>query len=143
MGQYYRVLNITKKEFIHPHKFGDGMKLLEFGASAEGTMCALALLLAEGNGRGGGDIDSSNPIIGSWARGQIVVAGDYADAESGSEDNLFAQSQNEPWVDISEKILSAMLDDRYLAASLAATFTRHMPDLSPELQVKLNKVKEE
>lgn len=79
MGQYYYIVNIDKKQYIHPHKFGDGLKLLEFGASGGGTMCGLAILLSCGNNRGGGDLRSEHPIIGSWAGDRIIVAGDYAD----------------------------------------------------------------
>jgi hypothetical protein len=86
MGQYYVVVNLDKRQYIHPHKLGDGLKLLEFGASGCGTMTALALLLADGNGRGGGDLylpDDCPPdvaaVVGSWAGDRIVVAGDYAD----------------------------------------------------------------
>ena len=79
MGQYYYIVNCDKKQYLHPHKFGDGLKLLEFGCSSDGTMTGLAVLLADGNGRGGGDLHSKNPIIGSWAGDRIVIAGDYAD----------------------------------------------------------------
>ncbi len=79
MGQYYYVINIDKKQYLYPHKLGDGLKLMEFGMSSYGTMTALAVLLADGNGRGGGDLHSEDPIIGSWAGDRIVIAGDYAD----------------------------------------------------------------
>lgn len=79
MGQYYIVVNLDKKQYLHPHKFGDGLKLREFGQSGFGTMYALAALLADGNGRGGGDIPSDDPLIGSWAGDRIVITGDYAD----------------------------------------------------------------
>jgi hypothetical protein len=79
MGQYYKIVNLDKKQFLHPHAFGDGLKLMEFGSSGQGTMNGLAILLADGNNRGGGDLRSDNPIIGSWAGDRIVVAGDYAD----------------------------------------------------------------
>jgi hypothetical protein len=85
MGQYYLVVNIDKKEFLHPHKLGDGLKLMEFGNSSDGTMLALALLLADGCGRGGGDYHAkkgSTPdlaLIGRWKNDRIVIAGDYAD----------------------------------------------------------------
>jgi hypothetical protein len=59
MGQYYYTVNLDKEEFLMPHRLGDGLKLLEFGCSSNGTLTALALLLADGNGRGGGDIDES------------------------------------------------------------------------------------
>jgi len=80
MGQYYVIVNTTKKQLIRPWGFGDGAKLLEWGCSSNGTATALAALLASGNGRGGGDLACNLPIVGSWAGDVIVVAGDYADA---------------------------------------------------------------
>ena len=56
MGQYYKVVNLDKRQTLNPNIFNDGLKLLEFGCSANGTMCALAVLTASGNGRGGGDL---------------------------------------------------------------------------------------
>jgi len=85
MGQYYLVVNLDKREFLLPHKLGDGLKLMEFGNSGDGTMLALALLLADGCGRGGGDYHAkkgSTPdtsLIGRWKGDRIVIAGDYAD----------------------------------------------------------------
>ena len=55
MGQYYHIVNLDKKQYLNPHCFGDGLKLLEFGMSASGTLTALAILMSAGNGRGGGD----------------------------------------------------------------------------------------
>jgi len=78
MGQYYKIVNLDKRQYLYSHTFGDGLKLREFGASGGGMMYGLALLLADGNGRGGGDFPSSDPIIGSWAGDRIVIAGDYA-----------------------------------------------------------------
>jgi hypothetical protein len=74
MGQYYLVVNVDKGEFLHPHKLGDGLKLMEFGASGQGTMMALAVLLADG----GRDGFSDDPLVGSWAGNRIVITGDYA-----------------------------------------------------------------
>ena len=96
MGQYHKVVNLDKKEYLHPHELGDGLKLMEFGASAMGTMTALALLLACSNGRGGGDFHntqsktkegypvndvdpSAMELIGSWAGCRIAIVGDYAE----------------------------------------------------------------
>jgi hypothetical protein len=84
MGQYYLVVNVDKREFLHPHKLGDGLKLMEFGNSSDGTMLALALLLADGCGRGGGDYHAKKgatpdtSLIGRWKGDRIVIAGDYA-----------------------------------------------------------------
>lgn len=65
MGQYHQVVNLDKHEKLYPHVLGDGLKLMEFGCSGDGTMTALAILLAgscKGGPRGGGDIfvDTSN-----------------------------------------------------------------------------------
>lgn len=79
MGQYHYVVNLDKRQYLHPHCFGDGLKLMEFGCSRDGTMTALAVLLAEQNGRGGGDINSQDPLVGSWAGDRIAIVGDYAE----------------------------------------------------------------
>ena len=84
MGQYYKIANIDKKQFINPHTFGDGVKLMELACSGNGTLTALAVLLASSNGKGGGDLhmDERSPwfgVPGSWAGDRIVVAGDYDD----------------------------------------------------------------
>jgi len=115
MGQYYKIVNIKKKQYITPHTFGDGAKLMEFSMSASGVLAGLAILLADGNGRGGGDLHSKNDIIGSWAGDNIVVAGDYADAGKfvkEPEHTLYevASSEGE---DISVKVLEALFDDQY------------------------------
>jgi hypothetical protein len=56
MGQYYIAVNLDKKQFISPHACGDGAKLLEFALGECGMLACLAILLADGNGRGGGDL---------------------------------------------------------------------------------------
>jgi hypothetical protein len=120
MGQYYLIVNLDKKQFLHPHKCGDGLKLLEFGCSANGTLTALAILLADGNNRGGGDLHSDHPIIGSWAGDRIVIAGDYADDGKFTADparNLYRVADEE-FLDISQQALRAMADNCYLAEEM-------------------------
>lgn len=89
MGQYYKIVNPDKRQYLDPHKFGSGLKLLEFAGSRHGPLEALGILLAHANGRGGGDLaiytneksitDDERALIGSWAGDRIVVAGDYDD----------------------------------------------------------------
>jgi len=79
VGAYYLVVCPARRQYLHAHRFGDGLKLLEQGASGSGTMLGLAVLLADGNGRGGGDLRSESPLIGSWAGHGVVLASDYAD----------------------------------------------------------------
>ena len=139
MGQYYKVVNVDKKQYLHPHRFGDGLKLLEFGCGSEGTMTGLAVLLADGNGRGGGDLHADDPIIGSWAGDRIVIAGDYADPnidqysaqdlaayrkikgvfeEASEAPNLF-KIASELYEDISYKVANVLKKDAYIARNLA------------------------
>lgn len=112
MGQYYVVANPDKREFLHPHRFGSGLKLMEFSGDAQSVMQAVAVLLADGNNRGGGDLRSNDPIIGSWAGDRVVVAGDYADdgrfLDEGEEGNLFSFAMAE-FEDISDKVIQAIV----------------------------------
>lgn len=148
MGQYYLIVNLDKREFLYPHRFGDGLKLLEFGDSAAGTMCGLAILLADGNGRGCGDLEADDPIIGSWAGDRIVVAGDYADggrwlggvptAElQAVADEHFTEGYREPervnlyayaedtFRDVSDEVIQAMLKDECLRKGFQETANSH------------------
>jgi hypothetical protein len=146
MGQYYYVVNLDKREYLHPHRLGNGLKLLEFGTSSCGTMTALALLLADGNGRGGGDMatdkDPKAEWIGRWAGDRIVIAGDYADeGKFVTEDDLARwKSENigvrvyakghenkvpelqaiadEFFTNISDDIRSVMRADEYVATDM-------------------------
>ena len=148
MGQYYLVCNIDKQQYLHPHRFDDGLKLLEFGDASCGTMTGLAVLLADGNGRGGGDLRSKHPFVGSWAGDRIVIAGDYADAgrwlqgpeldrfqEHCLEDIRYWQENGydgitKPYpinlylyadrfyTDISDQVLLALADDEFLREEL-------------------------
>jgi hypothetical protein len=115
MGQYYKIVNIKKKQYITPHTFGDGSKLMEFSMSANGVLAGLAILLADGNGRGGGDLGSKNDIVGSWAGDNIVVAGDYADAGKfvKEPDQTLYELAGSEGEDISLKVLNALFDDSY------------------------------
>jgi hypothetical protein len=115
MGQYYKIVNVKKKQYISPYTFGDGSKLMEFSMSANGVLAGLAILLSDGNGRGGGDLNSNNSIVGSWSGDNIVIAGDYADEGKfvkETDRNLYAVA-SEQGEDISIKVLDALCDDSY------------------------------
>lgn len=132
MGQYYYVVNVDKKQYLHPHDFGDGLKLMEFGLSGMGTLSGLAILLADGNGRGGGDLHSENPIIGSWAGDRIVIAGDYADpwvdpqessaGEADEEGQTLYNIAYESYENISAQVISALKDDDYARTHMRRSF---------------------
>lgn len=99
MGQYHKVVNLTKQEWLSTYYFDDGAKLLEFGASGNGTMFALAVLLSDSPDRGGGDLHTTDrEWYGRWAGDNIVVAGDYADGEPNTYDLC------DEWDDISAHV---------------------------------------
>lgn len=81
MGQYWIPVNITKREYIDPHKLGVGMKLLEQICVPHGTTTGLFILTAAmPEPRGGGDFEE-HPAIGRWAGDRIAIVGDYAEDE--------------------------------------------------------------
>jgi len=125
MGQYYKICNKTKKEYLNPHTFGNGLKLMEFTSDGSGVLQGLSLLLANGNGRGGGDFrhEDKNNLIGSWSGDSITIEGDYADdslwdvmnptrhGDDGEEPN---PNYVEGWKDISKSVLSLLIQDEYI-----------------------------
>lgn len=114
MGQYHKIVNLDKKQFIDGHAFGDGIKLMEFGSSGGGTMMGLAVLLAANNGLGGGDFRGENVLVGSWAGDRIVIAGDYGDKgvfipeEDPKVLNLYEHAEHY-FEDISDRVVSMLV----------------------------------
>lgn len=132
MGQYYYTVNVDKGEYLNPHDFGAGLKLMEFAYPKYPSMLlsALAVLLADGNGRGGGDLRSDDPLIGSWAGNRIIVAGDYADPEPDSEEGwniyrMICEEGEEYWENISTKALVMLTEDSYFAEQYVETVENH------------------
>lgn len=80
MGQYHKVYNLDQKQYIHAHRIGNGLKLMEQVGHDKSTASALFLLLANSNGRGGGDA-RPHPLIGAWAGDRVLVQGDYAESK--------------------------------------------------------------
>jgi hypothetical protein len=119
MGQYYIIANLDRCEYLWPGTFGESGKLLEFGSVGSGMLCALAILLADGNGRGAGDLPSAAPCVGRWAGDRVVVSGDYADDLPGSDVNLYSAARSDAgWRNISEEAIRAMCDDESLKEQL-------------------------
>jgi hypothetical protein len=69
----YIVVNIDKKQYLRPEAFGENGTLPDVVGSYQGVMLALVVLLADSNGRGGGDLSSSHEAIGSWAGDRIII----------------------------------------------------------------------
>ena len=106
MGQYHQVYNKTKKETIDAHSIDNGAKLMEQVGWERSTSTALFLLLANSNGRGGGDA-KDHPLVGAWAGDEIVVQGDYAEP-----DDISFVEMDGSWKDISEDVKD-MLDKEF------------------------------
>lgn len=104
MGQYHQAYNKDKKESIHAHKLGLGLKLLEQVGFEKSTADALFLLATNSNGRGGGDA-RPHEVIGRWAGDRIVVQGDYAKSD---DSGFISEEELESYTDISD-IVSEML----------------------------------
>ena len=77
MGQYFVIVNLDKKEFIHPHKLASGLKFWEILTSNSATR-ALAFLLRQST-------DDSYvedfKFCGHWAGDKITIVGDYDDSK--------------------------------------------------------------
>lgn len=149
MGQYFIIVNVTKKQYIAPGAFGDGAKLVEFAPASFGTMSALALLLTNGNGQGLGDHPSESPFVGSWAGDKIIVAGDYGEpgrfmtaaqkraAEKREEHecnrNLYTTA-HASFRDISDDIITVLCEDDYMRHEMCKNTSWRKPeDLHPVL----------
>lgn len=131
MGQYHFVCNLDRKEYLHPHRFGDGLKLLEFGScyAAGGTLTGLAILLSEQNGRGGGDLHGDlddtrasylmENYVGRWAGDRIAIIGDYftSDDKVASQGNPWRDEDE--WDDISEPVVQTMIIDPFINQEFA------------------------
>jgi hypothetical protein len=133
MGQYHLVANLDKREFLYPHEFGDGFKLMEFGQSSGGTLTGLAILLAASNGRGGGDFFDTTTSLehhpGCWAGDRIAIIGDYF--EDGDVPGLTLEDMadlwsDDPktWTDISLVVSKTMLEAGEMGEWQQQTLTR-------------------
>ncbi len=125
MGQYHMPANLDKKEYITPHAFGDGLKMLEFGCSADGTLTGLTILLACSHDRGGGDLHKERDAwMGRWAGDRIVILGDYSERSDlpGLTNREFADAmagvrggrERSDWRDISQEVLRCMCHDPWI-----------------------------
>jgi len=76
MGQYFMLVNHTRKEFVSPWEVGAGAKLVEWCMGAQAGL--LPYLLRKSDGTGGGDIEPRDcEFAGRWAGEQVELVGDY------------------------------------------------------------------
>ena len=131
MGQYWKVANLDKREYVDPHKLGTGLKLWEQLANHPGTGAALVILCAAmPEPRGGGGL-TPNEIVGRWAGDRIALVGDYAERgdlpTEHDADLIYAlcsddggKGQAEHWKSIADDYPSSPTDYRERARRLRA-----------------------
>ena len=105
MGQYFLTCNLDKKEFIHPHQLGTGLKLREQIGVAHGPASALVMLLAT---------ERQGEVYGRWCGDRIAVVGDYSEMS----DSVYMKCSEgaDGWKDITPMVateLEAELDVKY------------------------------
>ena len=118
MGQYFEIVNIDKKEMLHPHCFGDGLKFWEIAVSDCGILAGLSLLIHQSGDLSGmpthGQVKDGvllkEAILGSWAGDRIVMVGDYDDS------NLYG---DESYKNISHEVLEILESDPWVKAHRA------------------------
>ncbi len=109
MGQYFLVVNTTKKEYLHPHRFGEGLKFMEFTLDGCGIMHGLAHLLAQSSE--GVHIDNSE-VTGRWIGDHVVIVGDY------DTSGLFDETESNDYHDISQAVIQHIGRDAYVQSEL-------------------------
>ena len=72
MGQYFIIVNIEKREYIHPHDIKRGAKLLEL--SKDPIIYGLMSLLQSKNK------EKTALYVGAWANDKILFIGDSEDS---------------------------------------------------------------
>ena len=92
MGQYFVLINKTKKQYVCPWCLGGVAKLWEWCAGNHSAV--FPYLLRRSSGLGGGDVASPEiyPLAGSWVGDEISLVGDYD--ESHDFDTAFSNYEN-------------------------------------------------
>jgi hypothetical protein len=79
MGQYFKLVNVDKKEVVHPWDIGGGAKFFEWLYNRQARV--LVWLLRQSDSAGGGDIPVGERghyiTLGRWARDRVTLIGDY------------------------------------------------------------------
>jgi hypothetical protein len=88
MGQYYRAVNVTKREYVDVWDLGGFSKLWEWCANRWAGL--FPYLLRKSGEHGGGDVGpEATSYAGRWAGDVVYLVGDY-DASA-----LFQQARRE------------------------------------------------
>ena len=75
MGQYFKAVNLEKKEYVCPWAIGGVAKLWEWCVNSQAGI--FPFLLRQSSEGGGGDIKKEYKTAGRWAGNRVVLIGDY------------------------------------------------------------------
>jgi hypothetical protein len=114
MGQYFALVNLDKKQWVHAHRIGMGLKIGEQTGTPYSTETVARLLLKEP--------EAMHSLIGSWhGDTRVGFVGDYGgshpapglelhdDLQMGAEDIYReADDQNPEWKEISADVRGMM-----------------------------------
>ena len=78
MGQYHKLVNLDKQEYVEPYGLGLGAKQYEQVGGFDGSLAdAQYILTMTSPARGGGDFPPTD-ISARWAGDRVVIVGDYS-----------------------------------------------------------------
>lgn len=108
MGQYHKLVNLDKKEFVEPYELGLGAKQYEHTGCKASLAEAMYLLTMTSPASGGGDW-TPTPVSGRWVGDRVVILGDYTqpDAIPGypNADKIYSSSE---FTDISTQVATSL-----------------------------------
>jgi hypothetical protein len=139
MGQFFRIVNAKKRQYVDPEKFGENQKYSTLLQGKHGL--AVAYLISSG-------LVSDNSLIGSWAGDPIVAAGEYADPDlhgiktasrSDRRRNLY-QLAEQKFEDISHKAIAMLCEFRESLIDQFVFWAKCNPDLCVELMLVVSRV---
>jgi hypothetical protein len=113
MGQYHKLVNLDKKEIVHPYNLGLGAKQYEQTGDNGSISDAIYLLVMTSPARGGGDWESFADLSGRWVGDRVVILGDYTQDEDipnyKNASKLYSEIEtSEEWADISDSVAVAL-----------------------------------
>lgn len=81
MGQYHRLVNLDKQEWVDAHLLGLGVKQYEHTGFEGSLSDAMYLLVMSSPAEGGGDFPMTD-VSGRWCGDRVVILGDYTKANA-------------------------------------------------------------
>jgi hypothetical protein len=109
VGQYHRLVNIDKQEWVDPHGLGLGSKQYEHTGCDASLADAMYVLTTTSPGEGGGDFPFTE-ISGRWVGDRVMIVGDYTKPNAipgfAGADALYAIAQDK-YEDITPQVRDA------------------------------------